>query len=119
MRTKDYDRHKHRPYTYSYLIDYVKSDKKSKRIKKCLIKRKTKFNNYKNYLINDEIILKSQQKLKSEAHNVDTEEINKIALSSNDDKRYQTLDKTASYPYGANVGKVCKTELLNAMSNIK
>ena len=37
--------------------------------------------------MNNEIISKSQQRLKSEAHNVYTEEINKIALRSNDDKR--------------------------------
>ena len=32
-------------------------------------------------------MLKTQQKFKSEKHNVFTEEINKIALNSNDDKR--------------------------------
>ena len=38
----------------------------------------------------NEIILTSQQRFKSEAHTVCTEEINKITLSSNDDKRLQT-----------------------------
>ena len=33
------------------------------------------------------VILKTQLRFKSERHNVFTEEINKIALSSNDDKR--------------------------------
>ena len=32
-------------------------------------------------------MLKTQQRFKSEKHNVFTEEINKIALNSNDDKR--------------------------------
>ena len=36
---------------------------------------------------NKKVILKTQQRFKSERHNVFTEEINKIALSSNDDKR--------------------------------
>ena len=36
---------------------------------------------------NDKLILKAQQRFKSERHNVCTEEIKKIALSSNDDKR--------------------------------
>ena len=42
-----------------------------------------------------------------------TEEVNKIALSSNDDKRLQTHDKITTYSYGANAFKVCKSELLN------
>ena len=64
-------------------------------------------------LTNNEVTLKSQQGFKSEAHNVYTEEINKIALSYNDDKRLQTFDKITSYPYGTSVAKVCKTEILS------
>ena len=87
--------------------------KKAKGTKKCVIKPSIKFNDYKDCLLNNEIILKSQQRFKSEAHNVYSEEINKIALSSNDDKLLQTFDRITSYSYGAGVGKVCKTELLN------
>ena len=76
------------------------------------------FNDYKNCLLNNEIILKSQQRFKTEAHNVYTEEINKIALSSNDDKSLQTFDRISSYPYGTSVGKLCKPELLSKV-NIK
>ena len=36
---------------------------------------------------NDKIMLKSQQRFKSDHHKVYTEDINKIALSSNDDNR--------------------------------
>ena len=100
-----------RPKTYSYLMDNGNSDKKAKRTKKCVIKRILKFNDYKNCSLNNKIILKSQQRFKSEGHNVYTEQINKITLSSNDDKRLQT-NRITSYPYGTSVGKVCKTELL-------
>ena len=41
-----------------------------------------------------------------------TEEVNKIALSSNDDKRIQTFDKVTTFPYGTNVFKVCENEML-------
>ena len=102
-----------RPKTYSYLMDVGNSDKKAKGTKKCVIKRILKFNDYKNGLLNNEIILKSQKRFKSEAHNVYTEEINKIALSSNDDKRLQTFDRITSYPYGTSFGKVCKAKLLS------
>ena len=46
-------------------------------------------------------------------HNVYTEEVNKIALNSNDDKRLQTFDRVTTYPYGANAFKVCESEMLS------
>ena len=70
------------------------------------------FENYKDCLFNNKIILKSQQRFKSDHHNVYTEEINKIALSSNDDKRLQTSDWIKTYPYGTNAFKVCENEML-------
>ena len=42
-----------------------------------------------------------------------TEEVNKIALSSNDDKRLQTFDRVTTYSYGTNAFKVCESEMLN------
>ena len=39
-----------------------------------------------------------------------TEEVNKIALSSNDNKRLQTLDRVTTYPYGTNAFKVREIE---------
>ena len=72
-----------------------------------------KLNDYKKCLVNNEITLKSQQRFKSEAHNVYTEEINKIALSSNIDKRLQTFDIVTSCPYDASVGKVGERKLLS------
>ena len=71
------------------------------------------FIEYKDCLFKKEIILKSQQSFKSEAHNLYTEETNQIALSNNDDKRLQIFDEITSYPYGTSVGKVCKTDLLS------
>ena len=49
-----------RPKTYSYLMDDGWSDKKGKGAKKCVIKGRLKFNDYKNCLLNNGIILKSQ-----------------------------------------------------------
>ena len=82
-----------RPKTYSYLTNDCEEDKKAKRTKKCVRKRRLKFSDYKDCLLNNEIILKSQQRFKSEKHDVYTEEVNKIALSSNDDKRLQNFDR--------------------------
>ena len=61
------------PKTYSYLTDDCKEDKKAKGTKKCVIKRRFNFNDYKDCLLNNEIILKSQQIFKSERHDVYTE----------------------------------------------
>ena len=104
-----------RPKTYSYSMDDDNEAKKTKGTKTFVIKRILKSNDYKDCLLNDEIILKSQQKFKSEADNVSTEEIKKIALSSNDDKRLQTFDIITTYPYGY-TGKVCKTKMLSKVN---
>ena len=104
--------------TYSYLKGNNDEDKKAKDTKKCVIKRKIKFQDYKNFLEaaqiknkinhlernkidvdglkefikNNKLILKTQQGLKSQRHIFFTEEINKIALSSNNGKRMQSID---------------------------
>ena len=54
--------------------------KKAEGTKKCIIKRRLTLENYKDCQSNNEIILKLQQILKSDYHNVYTEQINKIVL---------------------------------------
>ena len=93
-------------------------NKKAKRTKKCVIKRELTFKNYTDCLSNDKPIPKSQQRFKSDWHNVYTEQINKIALSSNGDKRLQTFDKITTYPNGTNAFKVCESEMLSKIKNI-
>ena len=65
----------------------------------------------KDCLLNNEIILKPQQRFISEPHNMYTEEINKTALSSNDNKRYSDFDGIRTHPLGVNAFIVCKNEL--------
>ena len=96
-----------------YLMEDGSEYKKAKGTKKCVIKRELRFENYKDSLFNDKVILKSQQRFKSDRHKVYTEEVNKIVLSSNDDKRLQTFDKVTTYPYGTNGFKVCESEILS------
>ena len=97
---------------YAYKLDDDTEHKKAKGTKKCIVKREIIFENYKDSLFNDKVIIRSQQKFKSYNHKVYTEEVNKIALSSNDDKRIQTFDKVTTDPYGTNVFKVCENEML-------
>ena len=70
------------------------------------------FENYKDSLFNNNTISRSQLRFKSDLHNVCTEEVNKIALNSNDDKRLQTFDRFTTYPYGTNAYKVCESEMM-------
>ena len=48
----------------------------------------------------DKVILKPQQSFISSKHNVYTEDVNKIVLSNDDDKRIVSSNKICSYPYG-------------------
>ena len=62
-----------RPKTYLFLTDDGKEDKKAKGTKNCVIKKMIKFNDYKKCLLNDEVILKSQQRLISKKHDFDNQ----------------------------------------------
>ena len=70
------------------------------------------FQNFKDCLFNNKTVYRSQQRFKGYNHDVNTEEVNKMALSSNDDKRLQTFDRITTYPYATNAFKVCKSEML-------
>ena len=78
-----------RPKAYAYLDDDGNNHKKAKSIKKCVIKQNLMFQNFKDCQSNNKNVYRSQQRFKSYNHNVYTEEVNKIALSNNDDKRIQ------------------------------
>ena len=97
--------------TWTYLLDDDSGHNKAKRTKKRVIKIDLMLKNYKDCSFNDKIILKSQQRFKSDHHNVYTEQINKIALSSTDDNRLQTFITT--YPCGTNAFKVCEGEMIS------
>ena len=96
-------------------MDDDSEKKKAKGIKKSVIKRRLMFENYKDSLFNNKTILKSQIIFKSDLHEVCTEEVNKIALSSDDDKRLQTFDRVTTYPYGTNAFKACESEILSKL----
>ena len=92
-----------RPKAYVYLDDDGNDHKKAKGTNKCGIKQKLMFQSFKNCLFNNKTLYRSQQRFKSYNHDVYTEEVNKIPLNSNDDKRLQTFDRIVTYPYGTNV----------------
>ena len=131
--------------SYSYLIDDGSEDEKAKGITKCVIKEKLNFENYKNCLEatqldnkiprkkididsiknhkelikNNKSILKTQQRFKSERHNVFTKEINKIALCSNDDKKMQSIDLIETYAFGTSKDLISEKEEFKCSNKIK
>ena len=99
--------------TSLYLMNDDSEKKKAKGIKKRDIKRRLMFQNYKDSLFNNKNILKWQLRFKSNHHDVYTEEVNKITLSSNDNERWETFDWVTTYPHGTNAFKVCENEMLS------
>ena len=123
-----------------YLIDDGSEDKKAKGTKMCVIKGKLRFENYENcsestqpenkinhleknkididrikenydeFIKSNKSILKTQQRFKSVWHKVFTEEINKIALISHDDKIMQSIDSIETYAYGMSKDLVSEKE---------
>ena len=103
--------------TYNYLINDYSEDEKVKCTKKCVVKRKLKLKDYKKclkatqlenqinqleknevnterfrenhneFIKNNKLIFKTQWIFKSKKRNVFTEEVNKIVVSANDDKK--------------------------------
>ena len=81
--------------------------KKAKGTKKCVIRRKLKFDNYKNLL--------EATKLKNK---IKYPEKNKINIDSNDDKRMHSIASIEKYAYGTSKDLVCEKEEIKC-SNIK
>ena len=74
---------------------------------------------FKQFLKNDKSILKTQQIFKSERHNVLIEEISKIVLSSNEEKRMQSIDFMETYAYGMSKDLISEKEEIKCNSIIK
>ena len=58
------------------------------------------------------MILKSQGRCRSEAHNVFIEKVSKIALSAKHVRRIKTREGVISYPYNTGPGRLYKAELM-------
>ena len=73
----------------------------------------------KNSIKNNKLILESQQRFRSENHNVFTEEVNKIAFGANDNKRIQLIDSIETYSYGTSKDLACKKEEIKCNNMIQ
>ena len=102
--------------TYSYTQidgDKICENKKEKDTKKCAIKKHVNSDMYKQALFDNITIRCTQQRFKSDYHNVYTQSVHKIALNINDNKRIISIDGVTTYPYGIS------TKLFNKLESNK
>ena len=85
---------------YSYIKDTDECDKKAKGIKKNVIKKGIKHDDYKDVLFNGVQMYHKMKTIRSQGHQSGTYEINKVSLSCFDDKRYILDNAVNSYAYG-------------------
>ena len=85
---------------YSYMKDDMNGGKTAKGIKKNVIKKNFKREDYKNVLFNNKQIHHKMKTIRSEKHQLGSFELNKISLSCFDDKRFIHQNGITSYAYG-------------------
>ena len=82
-----------RPKLYSFRIEEDKEVRKCKGIKKNVVKKKLDFDDYVQCLFLGKKQMRSMKIIRSENHDIYSKEVNKIALSNEDDKRGVMEDK--------------------------
>ena len=103
-------------YAYAQLNDdKLEEHEKAKGTKKCVIKKHLNFELYKKALFNNETIRCTQQRFKSDYHNIYAQTVHKTALDNKDDKRIQSFDGIITYPYG--IDKAIHNELETDVRN--
>ena len=82
-----------RPKLYSYKVEDEVELKKCKGIKKSVVKKSLDFDNYVKCLFTGEKETRKMNIIRSKKHEIYSKEVNKIALSNEDDKRVVLKDK--------------------------
>ena len=85
---------------YSYKMFEGKESKRCKGIKKQVVEKSITHENYKTCLLTGKEQLRKMNIIRSYEHEVYTEEVNKVALSAEDDKRYIMEDGKHTMAWG-------------------
>ena len=85
---------------YSYKMFDGKESKKCKGVRKSVVKKSIMHEDYKTCLTTGKEQLRKQNIIRSYKHEVYTEEVNKVALSASDDKRYILEDGIGTLALG-------------------
>ena len=88
-----------RPKLYSFKIEEDKEVRKCKGIKKNVIKKKLDFDDYVKCLFSGEKEMRKMKIIRSEKHDIYSKEVNKIALSNEDDKRKILKDSVIPFSF--------------------
>ena len=85
---------------YSYKMHEGKEAKKCKGVKGCVVEKTITHQDYKRCLFNGGKQYRKMNVFRSRKHEIFTEEVNKVALSGDDDKRKILLDRIHTHAYG-------------------
>ena len=110
---------KHKFKNYKNCLEATQLENKINHLEKNKIDIHNFKKHHKEFIRNNKLIIKTQQRFKSERHNVFTEKINQIALSSNDDKRMQSIDSIETYAYETSKYLVREREEIKCNNVIK
>ena len=85
---------------YSYKMLEEEESKKCKGVKKLVVKNSITHEDYKNCLFTGTEQLRKMNVIRSHKHDIYTEEVNKVALSSSDDRRHILEGQTTTFALG-------------------
>ena len=85
---------------YSYKMFEGEESKKCKGVKQLVVKNSITHEDYKNCLFTGTEQLRKMNVIRSHKHDIYTEEVNKVALSSSDDKRHLLKGQTNTLALG-------------------
>ena len=91
--------------------------RKCKGTAKYIVKQTNNFETLKQTLLNNQTFMRKQQRFRSEKLVVNTEIVNKKALSNQDNKRLRTFDGITAYPIGCNPFIIYKSEMMISLKN--
>ena len=107
---------KHKFKNYKTFLEATQLDNKIKHLQIHIDNLKA---NYEEFIKTNKSMIKTQKIFKSEKHNAFTKKFNKIALSSNDDKRMQSIHSIETYVYGTRKELASQKQEIKRKNTIK
>ena len=95
------------------------NENKIKYLEKSKINMDSYKKDHKDFIRNNKLILKTQQRFKSEGIMFLLKKLIRLLLSSNDDKRMQSIDSIETHTYGTSTGLVSEKEEIKCNNIIK